>query len=156
METKVNAPISEEQINQLIEQTRTSFSRMLKAYLQLYEDYDYAKSNSKEEKPKHRYHNYLPYHDKEGKVNWEVIRNFLPFDLERSIKEKFGCLREKEIKLCILLFFKLSEKTISSILNLQPQSIEPTRGRIKSKIGGKSINEIFLQIAQNLTLNPEG
>jgi len=154
METKVNAPISEEQINHLIEQTRTSFSRMLIAYLKLYEDYDHAK---KEEKPsKHRYHNSDPYFDRKGKVNWEIIRKFLPFDLERSIKEKFGFLGENEIRLCILLFFKLSEKTISAILPLQPQSIDPTRGRIKSKIGGKSINEIFVQIAQNLALIPEG
>ena len=39
---------------------------------------------------------------------------------------------------------------------MQLQSIDPTRGRIKSKIGDKSINEIFMQIALDLGLNPEG
>jgi len=156
MEIKEGTQINDAFINQLVEQIRQLLSQTLNIYLQLYKDFDHAKARAKEEKSDtYYYQNSQLYNDKDGKINWEVIRKILPSNLERIIQEQFDCLHENERKLLVLFFLKFSHKNISSILPYTRDSILTLKGRIKAKTGVNSIDDIFRKIALNLLLNKD-
>ena len=143
MEANESKPINEEFIEQLIEEIRMSYAHMLKVYLQLCKEQDQFEANVKRENIKHFYRTGQPYHDENGKVNWNIIHQFMPPDMEKRLKEKYNTLNEHEIRLCCLLFFKVSNKTIANILPYRKESIYPTTGRIRQKTGLKGLNEMF-------------
>ena len=52
-------------------------------------------------------------------------------------------LTELEVKLCCLIFFTLSEKTIATILPYKEASIRPKVVKIKRKAGLNDLNEMY-------------
>ena len=151
METNESNPINEKPIEQSMEQRRSSYAHMLEMYLQLYKRHDQVMSDVKDEKLKHFYQTGLPYYDEDGKINWEVIHQFMPPDMEKRLEEKYSSLKTNEIRLCCLLFFEVKHKTIAKILPYKPMSIYPTICKIKQKAGIKDLNEVFRFIIICLT-----
>ena len=147
METNSITFTNENSINQLLEQIRLSYSHMLKKYLQLYEKFDKLNAEIRDEKLKGRYtQTGQSLFDETGKINWDVIRQFLPSNMEKSIKEEYGLLNENEIRLCCLLFFKVSDRNIAKILIYKLKSIRAIKYIVKHKTGVHDIEEIFRKI----------
>ena len=141
--------VNENPIEQLMEQSRLPYAHMLEMYLQLYKRQDQLVSDIKDEKLKHFYQTDLPYYDENGKINWEIIHQFMPPDTEKRLEEKYRALNTNEIRLCYLLFFKIPYKTISKILPYRKESIRRTIYKIKQKTGLKDIEEMFGKIIVN-------
>lgn len=147
MKTHDSSMVNETSINQYMEQTRSSYSHMLKIFLQLYEEYDKIKTKAREEKLKGFFYPVdYPFYDEYGKINWKIIRLFMPPGMEKSIKEAYGLLNENEIRLCCLLFFKVPDKNIAKILIYKQKSIRVIKYIIKNKTGIRDIQEMFRKI----------
>ena len=149
MKTNENNPINEKPIEQSMEQRRSSYAHMLEMYLQLYKRHDQVMSDVKDEKLKRFYQTGLPYYDEDGKINWEIIQQFMPPDMEKGLAEKHSTLNTNEIRLCCLLFFKVSEKNIAKILPYQKESVRHIIYKVKQKTGIKDIEEMFGKIIVN-------
>ena len=140
----------EKNIDPLIEQIRASYFHMLKMYLLLYKKYDQINTDIKEEKFKKRF--YSPdfsYYDENGKINWDVISQFMPSYIEKYIHENYNMLNINEIRLCCLLFFNVSGKTIANILPYKQKSIRSILFKVKRKTGLNDIKEMFGKIIAN-------
>ena len=137
METKNEIPIHDDDfIDCLIEQIRSSFSHMLKEHLRVCKNYDQLKADIKEEQAKKRfYHTEPSFHDENGRINWEIIRRFIPSDFENHIRKEYSMLNENEVRLCFLLFFNASNKTIAAILPYKQKSIRSMIHKVKKKAG---------------------
>ena len=151
MKTNESKPINENPIEQSMEQSKLSYAHMLEMYLQLYKRHDQVMSDVKDEKLKHFYQTGLPYYDEDGKINWKIIHQFMPPDMEKRLEKKYSALNTNEIRLCCLLFFKIPHKTISEILPYQKESIRRIVYKIKQKTGLKDIEEMFRKIIVNNT-----
>ena len=150
MNTSNNVLINEKMIDQMIEKIRLSSSHALKKYLDLYKKYDQLMTDVIEEKLKRRFFQKdLVFYDENGKINWEVIQQVVPSEMEKIIRLKYNMLNDNEIRLYILLFFHLSDKTIANILPYKQQSIGPVIGKIRKKAGVKDIQEIHRFIVLN-------
>ena len=104
----------------------------------------------KEEKLKKRF--YSPdfsYYDENGKINWDVISQFMPPYIEKYIHENYSMLNGNEIRLCCLLFFNVSGKTIANILPYKQKSIRSILFKVKRKTGLNDIKEMFEKIIVN-------
>ena len=108
MESNDNKQIDEKVIDRFIEQTRQSYSQMLKMYLQLYKKHELLKHNNFSEK---------------SKISWDIVSQFIPQDLEKNLKEEYPVLNQNEVRLCCLLFFDLSYKNILEILPYSSKSL---------------------------------
>ena len=146
METNGNKPINETSIEQWIEEIRSSYAHMLKVHLQLYRRHDQFMSDVKDEKLKQFYRTGQPYHEENGKINWEIIHQFMPPDMKKRLEEKYSMLNEHEIRLCCLLFFNVSDKTIADILSYNQKSIRSMKYVVKHKTGIRDIREMFRKI----------
>ena len=143
-------------IKQLIEFIRMSYSHMLKEHLLLYENFDRFKTDEKGGKFKSHYYQIdLNYFDEKGKINWKIIRQFMPSDVERYIHEEFVMLNTGEIRLCCLLMFKIPNRMISKILPYSQKSIYTIIHNIKQKTGIESMNELYEKIILKMTLKNE-
>ena len=152
MKSDDNMQIDEKAVCRIAEQIRQSYSQMLKMYLHLYKKYDQLKSNYRDEKPKNYFYTANQYlYDEKGKINWDIIRQFIPQDMEKSIREEFRELNNNEIRLCCLLFFNLPYKNIAEILPYTQKSIRSILFRIKRKTGIKDINKMINKIIVNTT-----
>ena len=151
MNTNETLTIQNESIEQLMEKIRSSFAYMLNEHLWVYKKNDQLRSTIQDEKMK----NYFildghSYYNENGKINWEIIRRFMPQDLERGLKEQYSMLNENEVRLCCLLFFKVSKKSISTILPYNQNSIKSITCRIRQKAGIETITEIYRLIVKKL------
>ena len=144
MKTNDNKSIPEKPVEDFFEQIRTTYSGMLKEYLRIYKKYDQLKTSVCNENTGKYYDlDGVSYFDENGKINWEIIRRFLPQDMEKRIKNKYSMLNDNEIRLCCLHFFKVSKKTISNILSYKQKTIKSANFRIRQKTGIENIQEIF-------------
>ena len=151
MNTNETLTIPNESNELLMEKIRSSFAYMLKEYLWVYKKFDQLRSNVRDEKMK----NYFSLdgdllYDENGKINWEIIRRFMPQDVEQRLKEQYSMLNENEVRLCCLLFFKVSKKSISTILPYSQNSIKSITCRIRQKAGIETITEIYRLIVKKL------
>ena len=137
-------PTPAKSVEEWMNQVRSSYSHMLKEHLRIYKKYDRLKTIQRDEKVE-KYFDFdvISYYDENGKINWEVIRQFIPPNMKKRIKEEFNMLNDNEVRLCCLLFFKVSKKTISNILPLKFNSIKPAVFRIRRKTGVENMQEIF-------------
>ena len=142
--------IHERNLDPLIEQIRVACSHMLKMYLLLYKSYEQLNTDIKEEKLKRRFYSpVFSYYDENGKINWDIISQFMPPDIEKYIHNNYSMLNNNEIRLCCLLFFNVSAKTIANILPYKQTSIRSILYKVKQKTGLKDIKEILEKIIVN-------
>ena len=136
---------------QLIEKIRGLNSHKLNRHLNLYKKFDQLKKSVQRERDGFQrtqiYQPDISYYDEKGKINWEIIRQFISVDFEKFLKEEFPKLNDNEIRLCCLLFLKIKNKTIAQILPFKTNSIYPTIRRIRQKTDVKDLNELFQLIA---------
>ena len=77
-----NEPLND----QAIEQIRQHYSYMLKEYLRIYQLLDQLKNEVKAENPNKRFSFHaLSLYDEKGKINWKIILQFMPYDMEKYI-----------------------------------------------------------------------
>jgi len=137
----------EEANDLLLEQIRSTFSRMLKTFLQLYAKYDRFKTDMQAHTSIRLFHQMdVPYFDDKGKVNWDIILQIIPPNIEKHIKEEYNMLNKNEIRLCCLLFFDVSPKNIATILPYKKMSVYSILSKIKLKTGTKDITEMYRKI----------
>ena len=142
----------EKGVDNWMEQARELLCNTLKSYLDLYRRYDRLKVDIRirEEKPGKRfYSDDLSFYQEDGKINWEVIRKCIHYDMEQYLKREYPMLNENEVRLCCLLFFKIPVKTIAKILPYKEQSIRSVAFKIKQKAELGHINEMFRKIIVN-------
>ena len=126
-----------------------SFSFMLNEYLRICHKYDQWKAYVREDKTKKYYDpDGISYLDENGKINWDIIRRFMPRDVEIFVKNRFKMLNEHEVRLCCLLFFGVTKKNIAHFLPYKQASIKSITCRIKRKTNMKDINELFILIIE--------
>ena len=130
METNDKALNSDKAIDRLIEFFRLLHSHKLKEFIG-------EKTNRN------------IFKNKEEKISWELIRLYLPYNIEKYIKQEYEMLTDNEIRLCCLLIFDVSIKNIHNILKYSKKSIYSVTYGIKKKAGIKEINEIFRKIILN-------
>ena len=148
METINSLQMNEIFFDRWVETIRSYYAFILDMYLKLYKKYDQLKAESKDDKLKMRiYKSDVPFYDENGKINWEIIRQLIPLNVEKDLNDEFACLNNNERRLCCLLFFKVQNKTISQILPYRTNSIYPTKRRIRQKTNAKDLNDIFRWIA---------
>jgi len=151
MNTNDTFTSQDESSEQKMENVRTSFTYMLKEHLVIYKKYDQIRSDVRDEKKNHYFElDGHSYYDENGKINWEIIHRFMPQDIEKHFKEKYDMLNENEVRLCLLLFFKVSKKTISAILPYKQNSIKSITCRIRRKAGIETITDIYKFITEKL------
>lgn len=144
MKTSNLSSIPEKSLKIMTGHTKMIYARMIDEYIWLIKRFNQLKLNVKDERLKE----YLDFYgfnfvDEKGKIKWELIRNFLPTELEKRIKDKYGKLSEKEIRLCCLLLFDVPLKNISIILPYKEKSIYTLLCRIKEKTGINDITEMY-------------
>ena len=106
MEKKDLHPIND--ASQWIEHLRFSYSHILKLYIQLFEKYAQLKKDSVDFSLKTFIRQTDPFfYDDEEKINWDVVSQLMPPNLEKLLSEKYGMLNENEIRLCCLLYLVL-------------------------------------------------
>ena len=150
MEINIENQINLISLGQLVELIRMSFSQMLKEYLHVCKLYDRLMTEVKKENPKKHFFSSDPsFYDENGKINWAIIRQFMPWDFEKIIKEEYSMLNEHEIRLCCLLFFKLSLKQIEEVLPYKQKSIGVTKMKIKRKTRLSDLEKLFAKIIVN-------
>ena len=148
-------PISEKSIDLLMEQIRMSYSHMLKIYLQLYIKYDQYRVVTNEGS-----HNKISiqtndrsFHYENDKINWDIISQFIPPNMEKHIKEECSMLNDSEIRLCCLLFFNVPSKSIASILQYKKSSVYSISFIIKQKTGIKDLRKLYRKIILKMISN---
>ena len=153
MKSIENIPFNETSIDEWMKQVRQYFSHMLKEYLRMYKKFDQIKTNVRDEKMlKFLDPDIFNYYDEKGKVNWEIIRRFMPQDMEEYIRRRYNILNNNEIRLCFLLFFGVSKRVIANILPYNDKSIKTIQCRIKKKTGMNDVNDICKTIFLSLPL----
>ena len=146
MESIDTSQTNENFIDEWIKQNRFSYSHMFKKYIQQCEKYDQLKTSINENLKSAYNKRDLVFNDESGKINWEVIQQFLPPGIDTNVREEFSNLSENEIRLCYLLFFKVHKRIIAKILPYKQSSIRSVLYKIKKKTGISDINKIFSTI----------
>ena len=147
MEIKDLPPINETSIKQLIEHLRFSYSQILNLYIQLFEKYAQFKKKPVEISLKTLMWQTDPFfYNDEEKINWDVVRQLMPPNLENLLREKYSMLNDNEIRLCCLLYLGVSRKKISSIKLYKEGSIRMMKHLIKKKTGSQNISDLFRDI----------
>ena len=144
MESNAPIQINEEIIDGLREQMIQSFQYMLNIYLHQYDKYANVDEAERNEKSKENFYTKdISFLNKNGKINWEIIRRIMPFDIEKKLREEYSSLSINEIRLCCLLFFEVSHKDIAEILPYHHDSIRVISFRIREKTGIKDFKKMF-------------
>ena len=154
MKENESFPINEKSIDLLIEQIRISCSHMLNTYLQLCMKHDQFRviatdNNSK----KNSINSDHSFYDENNKIRWDIIRNFMPPNIEKHIKEEYSMLNDNEIRLCCLLFFNLPIKNITYILPYKKNSVYSVSFMVKQKMGIKDFSELYRKIILKMISN---
>ena len=138
-------------VAKFMNRVRLTYSHMLKEYLVVCKSFDQLRTNAKDEKGReYAIQIGIKYYDENHKINWEIIRRFMPHNMENLIKKEFNMLNRNEIRLCCLLVCKISNKMISKILPYNPQSIRSIIYKIKQKTNLNDFNEMFEKIIENI------
>ena len=136
--------IPEKSFDEWMEKVRMSYYHMLKEYLQICKKYDELKTSVRNEKTGKYYNpDSISYYDENGKINWKIVRRFLPKDMEKRIQNEYSLLNDNEVCLICLLFIKVSNEKVVNYLRYKPTSIKSIIYRIRRKTGVKNIQEIF-------------
>lgn len=144
--------IKDKSIDEWMEQIKLTYSHMLKEHLHVYKKYDQLQSYVRDDKTRKYFDsNGTDYYDENGKINWEIIRQFIPTGMEIFIQEEYNMLNVNEVRLYCLLFFKVSGKTIAKILPYKEQSLRSIIFKSKQKAGMKDIHELYRKIIVNIS-----
>ena len=131
-------------IKEWMEQTRSFFSHMIKEYLRMYKKYDRLKTIVQGAKSINYYDfDGISFLDENGKINWDIIRQFIPKDMDTHIQKTYKILNDNEVRLCCLLFFKIPYKDIAEILPYKERSIHVKKRLIKQKTGLQDWSALF-------------
>ena len=116
-------------------------------YLQAYNKYKHLKVKMNDEKLGKYFHLIDHYfYDVTGKLSWDNISQFMPSNIEKSIKNKYDMLSVNETRLCCLLLFNVSYKDIAEILPYTQQSAHTVAHKIKQKTGMNKIMENCMEL----------
>jgi hypothetical protein len=149
--------LDENIVDSMIREMRMLFHNMLMAHLHMYDEHTYLKSEALNEKSSKKF--YMPgkisYHDENNKISWDIIRRFMPQDIEEFLQKEYVLLSKSEVRLCCLLFCKVSNQNIAKILPYNQNSIAVTTFRIKQKTGITDIKEIYKKITVKYLLTKQ-
>ena len=122
--------------NNHLEQIRLVHASMLGKWMQFRNIYKSLKIRLEDVSVK-RYFQWIDpfFYDKTGKIRWDVIRELMPRNIEKSIKREYDTLSENETRLCCLLLFDVPVYDIADILPYTQKSIYTVTNRIRKKTG---------------------
>ena len=148
MNTNKALPSTEKPVKERLELVRSSFSYMLNEHIRVYKFYYQLYEKERKDKGKLPYYpDGISLYDENDKIDWRIIRRFMPFDIETFFKKEYHELNKNEIRLCCLLYLNVESTTISKILPYRQKSITVIKFNIRKKTGLKDLNDMFDRIS---------
>jgi len=135
--------VAEELIDLLVDGIRNYLSKSLMSILYESKRQRFIDEMQQEGTKRNNNPNKFSYLAENRKTNWAIIHHFITPEIETCLKERYNLLNYNEIKLCLLLFFKVPCKTIADLLPYTVESVSTKQGIIKSKAGIKDIQELY-------------